>query len=374
MFEIDTKMPMGRLTIPEDPIDLEELNNTELRQLYRLRFAGGSPGFIHRFQIIQAIRSGVSVGAVDILDVARGALMELVDYYKPRAGGTISCDGICVRCPPGSVINCYNDNENLLIGGDYMTKQKKTLYAHKPGITMEEIEEAGVLENRPWMLQFCASNGLVDIDHSIETTAVELVRRIKEHFGVKDLCASDWTSEASDGKKEAPKEETEKPPTKRRSRFGNKGKAKATSKKKTPKADAPPPPTQEDMDRITEEAAEKTGGPPPAVVVGESGVLENVTVTHVDNTEVLEAIKELSEGMAKGQDDSSRNQEMIVKDIANLKESMVVSIAAMTEILEGIDQELNGLIDSFIWMARKVWAAHDPKVLEDSPFGLEDTD
>lgn len=66
-----------------------------------------------------------------------------------------------------------------------MMKQEKVLYPYAPNITMADIEEAGVLENRTWMLQFCVANNLMCIDDTLGTTLEELAFRIKQYFGVE---------------------------------------------------------------------------------------------------------------------------------------------------------------------------------------------
>lgn len=318
-------------------IELEDLNATEILALYRLSFGVEAPLNMFRHLIISAIRGKRPLAKAGIIDIIRYALMLAIDDYKDRAGTTIACCRLCYICPMGQVITCYNENETLLMRGDYMaTATKKT---EKTDWTVEEMEEQGKLKDRVWLLQQTVGKKLVKYDKAMNTSVEDLAQ----------LMIDRATGTKSDEKPKEQKDEKKKDKKRKTSKKEKKNKSKKTKSEEAKEEEevASEPEQSEDAQDVEEtvEGEKEDSSSPEAIQLP---------------SELLEAVPDLIALAYQAQKIAQKKFKEYEPRFAELEKA----VGSLIETIAAIDEKLD-------WLAQHNMFSFDERLLAESPFGEE---
>lgn len=157
---------------------LNTLNWTELRQVHKETF--GIPTGASKEKIIAALATGTPAVENPIARLQVG-LMRTIDRYKQEKSWVPECHGTCCFCPDGMVLDCFNDNEEIIRREDM---EKAKLNPYDRTLTWEQIEaDEGALKDRSFITQFISSRGLVKSGKDLVALSVETGSAIiRGHF------------------------------------------------------------------------------------------------------------------------------------------------------------------------------------------------
>lgn len=329
-------------------IELEDLNKTEILALYRQSFGVEAPLSISKGLIISTIRGKHPMAKAGIIDVIRYALMLAIDDYKDRAGTTIACCRLCYSCPMGQVITCYNENETLLMRGDYMANATKN--AEKSEWTLEEMEKLGKLKDRVWLLQQTVGKKLIKFEKALNASEKQLADLMIAHVtGVKP----EELEKPNDEKKEGGRKK------KKASKKGKKNKDKEAESEKNEEGE------KETKEEITSEPEQSEDIQNPGEVVieeeaTEKGETKDRSVSDAVQlpNELLEAVPDLITLAYRAQQVAQKKFKEYEPRFAELEKC----ITSLVETVAAIDDKLD-------WLAQHNMFSFDERLLAESPFG-----
>jgi hypothetical protein len=237
-----------------EKVALTELNQTELRKLYKDRF-GVNIGRIKRKKLIEALENNRPFNEEDDVDLMRSRLILFIRKYWDVVKNQIKCSGLCFNCPDACVASCYIDNMDQI--EEEQMAVKRCGLNPKTDYSVEDLEEAGAQEDHAFLLQACMHRDMVNVSDAGSLNTEDLWSMLKKKM-------NDTPQKPVIPEEEPKKKKRGRPP-------GAKNK-KAAAKKTPGKRGRPPK-------KKTEEAPEPE---------------DKAASVEVDLTPILDGIKELA--------------------------------------------------------------------------------